>query len=802
MSDLPNHARVVVIGGGVVGCSILYHLAKKGWRDLLLLERRELSCGSSWHAAGQFHIINSNANLSSLQLHTLKFYPQLEEESGQSIGLHRTGGIYLASTKERRNYLIQEQAKNRAQNPDMEFIDLDEAQKMHPLMDKKHFVSALYDPLDGHIDPAGVVQAFAKAARKLGADVRQHVFVRDLQQQPNDEWMVITEQGNIRADIVVNAAGLWAREVGHMAGVNLPLQAMEHHYLITEPLEEIKSLGHELPAMVDFDGNAYGRQEGLGMLLGAYEENGSPWSVKSTPWDFGHELLPDDLSRIAPRLETAFAHFPALEKAGIKKVVNGPFTFAPDGNALIGPIPGRRNLWSACAVMAGFCQGAGIGKVFADWMVEGEPGMDVFAMDVARFGDFAGRKYTTNKVIENFGRRFMVAYPNEELPAERPWRTTALYERFRQTGAIFGSSFGLEHVLWFAPLGETETPTFLRSNAFPHVAKEARTVRESVGCIEVANFAKHAISGAGAEQFLDSILACQLPPIGRMRLAPMLSANGKLLGDLSVAKMAENDFLLFGSGAAQLAHQRYFLAQATADVQVKNCSAELTGLSIAGPKSRELLMRLTDEDVSTKALRFMDIRRLEVGGVPAIVARVSFTGELGYEIYCAPDYLLALHNAICAAGEEFGLGQFGANALMSLRLEKGFGAWTLDFREDFTAAESGLEMFIDFDKSAEFVGKTAAKAHAATRRRVTLVVDAADADANGDEPVYQKGKNIGFITSGGYGHFINKSLAIAYVDAAHAVEGEECTVEILGDKRPARICLQPPYDASGERMRS
>ena len=309
-SSLPSCARAVVIGGGVVGCSILYHLAKKGWRDIVLLERRELSCGSSWHAAGQFHIINSNANLSSLQLHTLKFYPQLEKESGQNIGLHRTGGIYLASTPERRNYLIQEQAKNRAQNPEMQFIGLDEAAAMHPLLDKKHFLAALHDPLDGHIDPAGVVQAFAKAARKNGAQIFQQTFVRALAPCKNDEWIVHTEGGDIRAGCVINAAGLWAREVGKMAGVNLPLQAMEHHYLITEPLAEVENLGRELPAMVDFDGNAYGRQEGMGMLLGAYEENGQPWSPRETPWDFGHELLPDDLSRIAPRLETAFLHFP------------------------------------------------------------------------------------------------------------------------------------------------------------------------------------------------------------------------------------------------------------------------------------------------------------------------------------------------------------------------------------------------------------------------------------------------------------------------------------------------------------
>lgn len=802
MTDLPKHTRVLIIGGGVVGCSILYHLAKKGWRDVLLLERRELSCGSSWHAAGQFHIINANANLSSLQLHTLKFYPQLEEEAGHSLGLHRTGGLYLASTQERLNYLIQEQAKNRAANPDMDFIDLAEAQRRHPLLERKHFLGALYDPLDGHIDPAGVVQAFAKAARNLGAQIRQQTAVSALRQLPSGEWRATTAQGDITAEVVVNAGGLWAREVGNMAGINLPVQAMEHHYLITEPLAEIAGLGHELPAMVDFDGNAYGRQEGMGMLLGTYEEDGTPWAVDATPWDFGHELLPDDLSRIAPRLEVAFQHFPKLAQAGIKKVVNGPFTFAPDGNPLVGPVPGLRNFWAACGVMAGFCQGAGIGKVFADWLVEGEPGMDIFAMDVARFGDFATRRYTLGKVVENFGRRFQVSYPNEQLPAMRPWRVTPLYERFKQAGAVFGCSFGLEHVLWFGRPGTTETPTFLRSNAFATVAAEVQAVRTAVGFIEIANFAKHAVAGPQAEAWLDTLLACRMPATGRMRLAPMLSANGNLLGDLSVAKLGEGDFLLLGSGAAQMAHQRYLLANLPpAGVTVCNRSADLAGLAIAGPHARDLLSRLTRDDVAAAAFGFMHIRRMEVGGVPAIVARVSFTGELGYEIYCTPDYLPALHDALTHAGKNLGLRPFGAYAFMSMRLEKGFGVWTMDFREDFTAVESALEAFVAADKPSRFIGKSALGADR-KRRRVTLIIDADNADASGDEPIYQDGGIIGFVTSGGYGHFIGASLAIGYVETARAIDGGECAVEILGEQRAARISLTAPFDPGGERMRS
>lgn len=811
-AELPTHVRLAVIGGGVVGCSILYHLAKKGWKDCILLERRELSCGSSWHAAGQFHIINSNANLSDLQLHTLKFYPQLQEESGVNIGLHRTGGIYFASTAERLNYLKRERAKNRRANPDMEFISLAEAKRLHPLIDEKQFIGALYDPLDGYIDPASVVQAFAAAARKLGGRIFLQTMVERLTARADGGWRIGLAGGGggeIDADIVVNAGGLWAREVGRMAGVELPLLAMEHHYLITEGLDEIRALGHELPSMVDFDGNAYGRQEGDGMLLGTYEEGGMPWAEDGTPWDFGHELLPNDLERIGGRLETAFEHFPPLKTAGVKKVVNGPFTFAPDGNALIGPVPGLRNFWSACAVMAGYCQGAGIGRVFADWVTEGEAGMDIFAMDVARFGDFATRRYTREKVIENFGRRFMISYPNEELPAFRPWRTTGLYEQFLSQGAVFGASFGLEHVLWFAPsAGEAkEEPTFRRSNAFPYVGEEVNAVRNGVGLIETANFAKYDVVGENAGAWLDGIVAGRLPQTGRMRLSPLLSPGGKLLGDLSVARLSETHYFIVGSMAAQQAHMRWFAQHlpAAGGVSVNNRSAALHGIAIAGPKSRELLARLTREDVSAAALRFMDVRRMEVGGVAALVARVSFTGCLGYEIYCTAEEQLALYKALTAAGEDLALRPFGARALLSMRLEKHFGVWAADFREDFTPQESGLERFVDAGKAADFIGKQAFLAESAARRdgarvRVVLAVDAADADAVGDEPLLRRGVPVGFVTSGGYGHTLGQSLAMGYVDADVA-ETDELAIEILGEFRPAVIQPRPLVDPDNAEMR-
>lgn len=805
---MDSHARVVVIGGGVVGCSILFHLAKMGWKDLVLLERRELTCGSTWHAAGQIHTINANSNLSSLQGYTLRFYPELEKLSGQSCSLHRTGVIYLASTSERLDYLKQERGKARHLGFDIEFISLDEVKRLNPLINTEHFLGALFDPLDGHLDPAGTVQAYAKAARDMDAKIYRQTKVEYLRQRSDGTWNVITTEGDIHAEVVVNAGGLWAREVGRMVGIELPIQAMEHHYLITEPLEELQGLDHEVPGVIDFEGNVYTRQEGEGLLIGTYEANCVPWAVDSTPWDFGDDLLPPDLERIAGRLEVAFERIPALATAGIKRVVNGPFTFAPDGNPLVGPIPGMRNFYVACGVMAGFCQGAGIGRCLAEWIIEGEPSIDVFAMDVARFGDFATRHYTLEKVKENFGRRFMLTYPNEELPTMRPWRTTPLYDRFKQSGAVFGAAHGLEHVLWFAPedVEPVEIPTFRRSNAFAHVAEECGAVREGIGLIELANYAKYEITGPGAEEWLDRLLANQLPPANRLRLTPMLSPKGRLLGDLTVGRLADDHFYIFGSGLAQQIHMRWFLQNLPDQgVTVRNRSSELLGIGIAGPKSRELLSRLTREDVSSEGLRFLDLRQMDIAGVPSLVARISFTGELGYEIYCTPEYQLALYEAIMMAGEDMGVQPFGARALMSMRLEKSFGVWTLDFRPDFTPAESGLDVFVDYNKEADFIGKPAAAAERAKgpeKKLVTLVVEAVDADVNRDEPILYNGECVGYATSGGFAHYTQNSVALGYVPTELAKDGTAFEVEILGNMRSARIQVEPLYDPKGECMRS
>ena len=803
---METHAKVVVIGGGVVGCSILFHLAKFGWKDVVLLERKELTSGSSWHAAGQIHTISSDPNISRLQGYTINLYKEIEETSGQSVGLHATGGFYLASNEVWHDYLKRERSKARYMGLDQEFISVEEAARRHPLIDPSRYIAALWDPLDGDIDPSGVTYAYAKSAKVHGAKYYTNTPVIETRQRSDGSWDVVTPNGTIHAEIIVNAGGLWAREVGRLAGLHLPVQPMEHHYLITEDIPEIVERGGErLPAGIDYEGNMYFRQEARGMLLGTYEPRSTPWSVNGTPLDFGHELLEPKLDNIADRLELGFERIPALQRAGIKNIINGPFTFGPDGNPMIGPVPGMRNYWVAVGVMAGFCQGGGVGLCMAEWMIDGEPSIDVWAMDVARFGDFATPDWGRVKSSENYERRFVMTFPNETLPKGRRQKTTALHDRLLAKGAVMDQSFGLEHALWFAdgPEDAHEEPTFRRSRAHAYVAREVAAVHEAVGCIEIANFAKHGFRGPGARVFLDRVLAGRLPKPGRLALSPMLTPKGKLYGDLSVACLAEDRFILFGSGAMQEAHRRWFEGQLPeSGVTYENLSDALHGLALSGPKSRALLAGICDDDLSAEVFRFRDLRKTFVAGVPALLARVSFSGELGYEVYVAPPYLLRLAEAVEEAGAGLSLRWYGARALMSLRLEKGWGAWTLDYRPDFTAAQSGLDAFINWEK--DFVGKAAALAErdaGPDKKLVTLVIEGAEIDVCNDEAILHEGEAVGYVSSGGYAHHVGKSMALGYVPVALSQGGQTLEVEINGALYAAEVQGRPVYDPEGARMR-
>ncbi len=801
------HAQVVVIGGGVVGCSVIYHLTRLGMPDVVLIERSELTSGSTWHAAGGFHTLNADTNMAALQGYTIRLYRELEEITGQSCSLHHVGGITLAESPERLDFLKSARAMHRHMGLDTELITPQEIRELSPITNTDGVLGALYDPLDGHLDPSGTTQAYAKAAQMQGAEIVLRNRVLETNPRADGGWDVVTEQGTVVAEQLVNAAGLWAREVAAMAGVYLPLHPMEHQYFATADIPEVFERDGELPHVMDPGGESYLRQEGRGLVIGFYEQDCVPWAVDGTRWDFGHELLDDNLDRISDSMEFAFRRYPVLADAGIKTVINGPFTFAPDGNPLVGPVPGLRNYWSACAVMAGFSQGGGVGLTLAEWLIEGEPSRDVFAMDVARFGDYCTPSYTRLKVRENYQRRFSVSYPNEELPAARPLDTTPAYALWHAQNAVFGTMYGMEHVNYFAPAGESpyEIPSFRRSNAFAPVGEEVRAVREAVGINEVHNFGKYEVSGPAAADWLDFVMAGRLPAVGRLSLNPMLSPKGRIIGDFSIARIASERFQVTASYGAQAYHLRWFERHLpVSGVRVENVSRSRIGFQIAGPRAQELLARVTRADVSTAAMPFLSVREIDVGQCHAIVQRVSYTGDRGYEIYVPWRHQVALYRILSEAGADLGLRPFGMRAMMSLRLDKSFGSWMREYKPDYTPLETGLDRFIDYDKPTDFIGKAAVLAQreeGVSRRLCTFEVDAQDADAVAWEPIWHAGEVVGYVTSGGYSHFAGKSIAYGFLPIELIEENRQVEIEILGEMVSARLYTQPLFDPKNEYLR-
>ena len=802
---MKSNVKAVVIGGGVVGASVLYHLTKAGWKEVMLIEREELTAGSTWHAAGGMHTVNGDPNIAKLQQYTINLYKEIERISGQSCGVHITGGIMLAGTRERLDWLKMAKARGRYLGMELELVSVAEAKKLFPLLEERHFVGAMFDPVEGHVDPYGVTHAYARSAQLAGAEVVRRTRVVDLKSRPDGTWDVITDHGNVHAEHVVNAGGLWAREVGRMVGLELPILAMEHQYLITEQIPALRGQKEQLHC-IDFEGEIYLREERGAMLMGTYERAGVPWSPVETPWDFGQNLLPNELERIAPSLEVGFEHFPMLGEAGIRKVVNGPFTFAPDGNPLVGPVKGLRNFWVACGVMAGFSQGGGVGLALSQWMVEGDPGADVWAMDVSRYGDWATLAYTNAKVRENYSRRFRIRFPNEELSAARPLRTTPIYDRLRAANAVFGDYCGLEHPLWFAPSAREarEDVTFKRSNAHQHVASECLAVRQAVGLLEISNYGKFEVTGPGAVEWLSRMMANRVPDVGRMALTPMLNERGKLIGDFTMCRPTAERVFLIGTYAAETCYMRWFERHLPpSGVMLRPCAMEYVGLAVAGPNARALLQSLVRENLANVAFPFLSFKRLDVGMIPAHVGRVSFTGDLGYEIWVTADYQRALYDLLVAAGRDHGLELFGGRALNAMRIEKSFGSWSREYRPIYGPYEAGLGRFVDLNKG-DFIGRAAAveeKEGGGSLRLVAFAVDASDADAIGDEPIWHDGRVVGWVTSGAYGHSVQRSLALGYIPAKLAGATSGFEIEIIGERRKAERQAAAAFDPSGARMR-
>ena len=799
-----SHAQAVVIGGGVIGCSILYHLTKLGWTDVVLLERNELTSGSTWHAAANIHGLHDSTNISRIQHYTMNLYKELEAETGQGCGVFQPGSLYLAQTEAREHQLRLQAAKAKFYKMNFHEVSRDEAERLHPLVNFDGIRCIMYEPDGGNVDPSGVTNAYAVGARQRGAEIHRFTPVTATIPQPDESWIVETPKGNIRTDWVINAAGLWGREVAALAGIELPLQPTEHQYFVTETIPEIAALDRRLPSVADRDGEYYLRQEGKGLLVGAYERDMRFWAEEGTPLDFAHDLFPDDLERIEENMMRAIDRVPVVGEAGIKRVINGPMIWSPDANVLYGPHPDLRNYFCCNGIIPGFSQSGGMGLMAAQWIIEGESQYDMFAWDVARFGKWADKAFTKARVGDQYAHRFKIHFPNEEREAGRPVRVRPVYETQKAMGAVFGLNFGWEHPLYF----DAETPDsagFVRQPWFESVGREARMLRQSVGVIDISNFAKYVCRGPGAESWLNAVFANNMPKaVGRSCLTPLIGVRGGIAGDFTVTRMGDEEFWVIGSGMAERYHQRFWkevpLPEGTT---FESRTIATCGFNVAGPKSRELLQRLSNANFSATAWPFMRSGALEIAGVNCGALRVSFTGDLGWEVYCHERDQLAVYTALVEGAKALDGGPVGSRALMSLRVEKGYGSWGREYSPEYWPQEVGLDRLIKVEKN--FLNKAAyLKIKDNAPREVLSLIHVQEittADATGGEPVFlTDGTPVGRVTSGAYGYHVGMSLALGYLKGIES--GTEVDVMILGRPHRGVVLAEPPFDVNGERLRS
>jgi dimethylglycine dehydrogenase len=799
-----THAQAVVIGGGVIGCSILYHLAKAGWTDVVLLERSELTSGSTWHAAANIHGLHDVTNISRLQHYTMQLYKDLEAETGQGCGVFQPGSLYLAQTEAREQQLRLQEAKARRYAMNFHEVTRAEAERLHPLVNFDGIRCIMYEPDGGNVDPSGVTQAYAAGARARGAEIHRFTPVTGTDPQPDGTWIVRTEKGDIRTPWVINAAGLWAREVGAMAGLQLPLIPTEHQYFVTETIAQIAAMDRRLPSVADRDGEYYLRQEGQGLLVGAYERDMRFWAEEGTPQGFGHELFADDLDRITDNMMRAIDRVPAVGTAGIKRVINGPMIWSPDSAALFGPVPELPGYFCCCGIIPGFSQSGGLGRLAAEWMVEGEPTLDLFGWDLARFGDWTTKAFTKARVQDQYAHRFKIHFPGEEREAGRPARKRPIYATQQAMGAVFGLNSGWEHPLYF----DATTPDsagFTRQPWWHSVGHEAQMLRTHAGIIDISNFARYRVAGPGAEDWLNALFANRMPrATGRSCLTPLIGKRGGVAGDFTVTRLGPDEFWIIGSGMAERFHQRSFRSvPLPSGTTFQSLTDTTAGFNIAGPQSRALISRLTNTDLSDTAFPFFRSAKITVAGVDCVALRVSFTGDLGWELHCAEADQETLYTALIEAGKDLKAGPVGSRALMSLRVEKGYGSWGRDYSPEYWPQESGLAALIRDDKP--FLNRAAWQAIKDQPPRdlmVMLEIDATTADAQGGEPIFlPDGTPAGQISSGAYGYTVGKSLGLAYLKPAHAIPGTQLTVAILGGAVSARVLAEPPFDPEGRRLR-
>jgi dimethylglycine dehydrogenase len=808
---MQTHARVIIIGGGAVGTSALYHLAQRGWCDALLIERDELTSGSTWHAAGNCPNFSTSWNVIKFQRCSTRLYAELGAKVEYPINYHVTGSIRLAHSRDRMDEYAHVASMARAQGLDFAVIGPGEIKHRYPFITLDDIRGGLYDPLDGDIDPSQLTQAFAKGARDLGAKIERFTRVVGIERTTNGEWRVRTDKGVVTCEYLVNAAGYRAGEVMAMLGRCLPIVAMSHQYLVTEPIAELSGRSEKLPLLRDPDVSYYLRQERHGLLLGPYEWRATPHWLDAIPEDFAHQLYPDDLDRLESYIEAAVARVPILGKVGVQRVINGPIPYSPDGNPYIGPAHGLPNFFQCCCFSFGIAQAGGAGKTLSEWIVDGEPEWDFWSFDPRRYTDYATKSYVVAKAIELYQNEYAVAYPQEERPAGRPAKTTPLYDRLKAKGAYFCARGGWERAAYFPRPGDLPEPkpSFRRAETgfFDAVAEECRAVRERVGILDLGGFTKLIVEGVGAEAWLDRLVCGRLPREGRIALTWTLNAKGGILSEFTITRLTPDRFLLISAAAAEW-HDLDGLREhlpAESSVRIENVTTRYGSLILAGPRARELLAKVTEADLSNAAFPWLSAREIEVGFARMLALRVNYVGELGWELHAPIEHIVATYAALWLAGEEFGIRDFGMYAMDSLRLEKGYRGWKSDLTHEYTPLMAGLERFVAFDKPY-FIGKAAllAQRTAGTKERlVSLVMDATgEADPPYCSQVLHAGAIVGLTVSAGYGHTIGKAIALAYVRSDLAAPGTALEVEVLGRRERARVGVEPLYDAGNARLRA
>ena len=814
---MQSHARVVVIGGGVNGVSILYHLARKGWSDVMLLERTELTAGSTWHAAGLLPLFNMSYSVGQLHQYSVDLYQELEAETGQAVSFHQVGNLRLATNRDRmdeyRSYLCTAETIG----VEAHLIGVDEIQKLWPLASMEGLVGALWHPGDGHIAPVDLTMALAKGARMRGATIQQQTGVTGISRSAGGEWVVETAEGSVTCEHVVCATGNYARQTCRMLGLEIPAIPVEHQYIVTDvdqSLKDYREAGHgELPILRESDARYYFREERHGWILGPYENGAPARFADGVDAGFEKDLFPGDLERLMPHVEAAMARVPSFENAGIKDIVNGPISYTPDGNPMVGPAFGLKNVWLSEGHSFGVTAAGGAGWQLAEWIVEGEPTVDMFGVDPRRFG-VVSKGYAVPKNEEAYAHVFINHYPMEERPAGRPAKTTPCYERLAARGAVFGARFGWERPNWFAPEGvePRDEYSYRRSNWFPHVGNEVRAMRERVGILELSGFSKFEVEGSGARAWLNGLVANAIPKdVGKMTLCHALNPSGSVRSELTITRDEDGDdgerFYLVSGGAAH-DYDWDFLRKskpAGTDVLLRNVTGRFGVFVLAGPDARKVLAKLADADVSNEAFPWLTAQGIPIGYCPKVRAlRVNFVGSLGWELHHPIEYQNHLFDALLEAGAEYDLGLVGLRAMDSLRLEKSYRMWGTDLNAENSLLQAGLSRFMRLNKGG-FTGRDALvreQEEGVKVRFVTIEVDADDADPLGNEPILVDGRVIGRATAGGYGHFVEKSLLLGYVGSDYAEPGLECQVRVLDQLRPARVIAESPYDPDNVALRA